>query len=245
VPINYDQVIRVRCGGWDPDLAHKNFLDKLISLGAELLDTSWLGSKTGHRVRCAYGHVCFPTPDQVKRGKGICVECAYRKSSPAVAERDFRQALAKEGATLLETGWLGSSRPHSIRCKYGHICCTRPAGIHQGKGICRYCANMIWDVFYIVSDGRTIKFGITSGNPSPRLSKHAKDGFTEIIRVYTELPDTMAPDIESMLIDYLKDYGIKPVRGREYYPIECLDFVSGYVDNCMGIDLFGKKFDYK
>ncbi|MGW1204191.1 hypothetical protein [Streptomyces cyaneofuscatus] len=74
-------------------------------------------------------------------------------------------------------------------------------------------------MFYVVVDdvSSRIKFGITSGDPRPRLGDHARDGFKIVVRLLTELPETVAPDLESNLITMLMLGGVKPIRGREYF----------------------------
>ena len=92
---------------------------------------------------------------------------------------------------------------------------------------------MSWDAFYVLADetaGR-IKFGITSGDPRPRLKKHRGAGYRTVIRLLIALPGTIAPDMENAVRAALRLAGVKPVRGREYYDIEALALVLDVVDN--------------
>jgi hypothetical protein len=157
-------------------------------------------------------------------------------NSPFYAEKKFRDRLSQAGATLLEDEWKGAKVGHRIRCKYGHIAYPMPNHVHSGRGVCRVCSSKIWDVFYVVADKeRTkVKFGITSGDPSPRLADHRKDGYPHCVRIYEDMPGTMAPEIELNLIDILKARGLKPIKGREYFDISALPIILGYVDECMG-----------
>jgi hypothetical protein len=140
-------------------------------------------------------------------------------SDPATAETAFRAALAAAGAELLEPQWLGNSRPHRVRCAAGHECTPTPSNVHGGAGICRWCASKVWDVFYVVREPNTgrLKFGITSGDPRPRLGIHRRDGYRERVLVLEGLPGTLAPEIERKARAALALAGIKPLRGREYY----------------------------
>ncbi|MEV7123884.1 hypothetical protein, partial [Kitasatospora griseola] len=115
--------------------------------------------------------------------------------------------------------WLGSSQPHRVRCKKGHSSTPRPSDVAQGGGICRTCAGRSWDVFYVVVDlaSNRIKFGISSGDPRPRLSDHARAGFTVVARLLTGLPDAVAPNLEREVITALAQAGVAPIRGREYF----------------------------
>jgi hypothetical protein len=82
-----------------------------------------------------------------------------------------------------------------------------------------------WDVFYVVSDGRVVKFGITTGDPRRRLREHAAQGYTHIVRLAPGLPGTVAPDAESAIRSALALAGEKPVKGREYFDASCLALV--------------------
>lgn len=119
--------------------AEAAFRDRLNELGAILLEPTWLGSRTPHRVRCAQGHDCTPRPAKVQSGEGICRTCA--RKDPKVAETVFRARLVELGAILLETAWLGTDNPHRVRCIQGHDCTPRPANVRRGQGICRTCAG--------------------------------------------------------------------------------------------------------
>ncbi|MFD5792429.1 hypothetical protein ACFWIO_02655 [Streptomyces diastatochromogenes] len=74
-------------------------------------------------------------------------------------------------------------------------------------------------MFYVVVDEVTnrIKFGISSGDPRPRLGDHARDGFEVVVRLLADLPKTVAPDLERDVKATLTLAGIKPIRGREYF----------------------------
>lgn len=132
------QGVCVPCGGRDRAAAETAFRARLAALGAELLQP-YVSSKTPHHVRCAAGHECRPRPDRVAQGIGICSACAG--NNPAAAEAQFRRRLAELGAVPLYETWLGSSRPHRVRCAAGHVCYSRPNDVQQGDGICRACAG--------------------------------------------------------------------------------------------------------
>lgn len=59
-----------------------------------------------------------------------------------LTEARFRAHLAAIGATLLESEWLGSGKPHHLRCAAGHDCSPRPHHVLNGHGICRTCAGV-------------------------------------------------------------------------------------------------------
>ena len=71
------------CAGRDPAATEAAFRARLAELGAELLQP-YINSKTAHHARCAAGHDCYPQPNGVQQGRGICAVCADR--DPAKAE---------------------------------------------------------------------------------------------------------------------------------------------------------------
>ncbi|HSE07714.1 MAG TPA: hypothetical protein VLB29_03525 [Nocardioidaceae bacterium] len=99
--------------------------------------------------------------------------------------------------------------------------------------MCRLCKGKVWDVFYVVQDdlNDVIKFGVTSGNPRPRLGDHERDGFDRVVRLHVGLPDDVAPWLERAIISALRDAREKSVRGREYYHVRALPLVLDLVDN--------------
>lgn len=120
-------------------VAEVTFRSRLEQLGAELLETEWLGSGVKRRARCRNGHDCQVVPSQVNAGKGICLACIGK--DPAVAEAAFRARMAELGAELLEPTWLGSGAPHRARCAAGHECRPRPAALRDGAGPCVTCGR--------------------------------------------------------------------------------------------------------
>ncbi|MTE20240.1 hypothetical protein F0L17_14205 [Streptomyces sp. TRM43335] len=86
-------------------------------------------------------------------------------------------------------------------------------------------------MLYVVVDEvhDAVKFGITSGDPRPRLAVHARDGYDTVARLVTDLPD--AREMERRILAALRDAGEQPIRGREYYPARVLPMVLDLVDN--------------
>jgi hypothetical protein len=99
--------------------------------------------------------------------------------------------------------------------------------------LCRFCKGKVWDVFYVVQDdlNDVIKFGVTSGDPRPRLGNHERDGFDQVVRLHAGLPGDTAPWLERAIISALRDAREAPVRGREYYHVRALPVVLDLVDN--------------
>ncbi|MGW2083014.1 hypothetical protein ACWCOW_40085 [Streptomyces sp. NPDC001939] len=219
------------CVGLDPKTAEKYFKDAIESLGGVVLYRKWAGVNTPHQVLCPAGHVASPRPNDIQQGHTMCRSCAGK--DPKAAWDTFKELVRGFGGEVIEKSWMGSQVPHMVKCKKEHVTTVRPAGVQQGQGICRFCAGRDWDVFYIVVnevDGH-LKFGITSGDPRQRLRFHRADGYNRVLRLLTALPGNDAPDLEKEAIRVLKMHGIKPVRGREYYPISELPLILDIVDS--------------
>ncbi|MBT3161522.1 GIY-YIG nuclease family protein [Streptomyces sp. Vc74B-19] len=217
------------CSKRDPRAAEARFRTLLADRGATLLDDAWRGANTRYRIRCAAGHENEVRPGNVHRG-GVCKTCSGQDS--AAAEAAFRARVTELGGTLLDP-WKGALAPHRVRCAAGHMANPWPTSVNKGYGICRTCAGKTWDVFYVVRDGEQgiIKFGITSGDPRPRLRDHAVDGFTQVVRLHRNLPDEVAPGLERTVLAALRDAREMPVRGREYFWDRTLQLVLDLVDN--------------
>jgi hypothetical protein len=124
-------------------------------------------------------------------------------------------------------------QPHPAICPNGHDCRPTPCHVRAGVGGCAACKNKIFDVFYVVVDEAVgvVKFGITSGNPAPRLRDHRKDGFTEVVRLFRGMGQGEAAILERELLRLLKCAGVAPVRRREYFPVETLNTILYVTDS--------------
>ena len=216
------------CAGKDPAAAEVAFLARLAELGAVPLYETWLGSGRPHHIRCPAGHECYSRPNDVQQGDGICVTCA--RHDPRVAEAAFRARLADLGAELLEP-YVNNRTPVRVRCAAGHERKPVPGPVIAGVGICRFCAGGEWDAFYVVTGGGVVKFGITTGEGRPRLLTHAADGYTEVVRLVTSLPGTVALDTENAVKSALGLAGEKPLQGREYFDGSCLALILDVADS--------------
>jgi hypothetical protein len=222
------------CGGRDPDAAWEAFRTRVGELGGVVLEPSWKGALNPHRVRCAQGHEGSPRPASVMHGRnggqGICRACGG--TDPATAEAFFVARVAELEGVLLEP-YRSASHRHGVICRVGHKTTVTPNGLRSGEGLCRFCKGKVWDVFYVVQDdlNDVIKFGVTSGDPRPRLGDHERKGFDQVIRLHTGLPGDTAPWLERAIISALRDAREEPVRGREYYRSRVLPVVFDLVDN--------------
>lgn len=228
--VKLGQGICPTCAGHDLSAAEAVFRAQLSALGAILLEPSWLGARVPHRIRCSAGHERSPRPSDISKGRGICRVCAGR--DPVAAEAAFRARLDGFGAILLEPVYLSKGIPHRIKCAAGHETSPTPSSLQHGNGACRKCRSAL-DAFYVVTSEQAgrLKLGITSGDSRTRLGVHRKDGYRTVVRLLTGLPGEMAVDMERAALATLRLAGVKPVQGREYYPLDALAVVLDVTDN--------------
>ena len=77
-----------------------------------------------------------------------------------------------------------------------------------------------------------VKFGVSSGDPDPRIGVHRRAGYTEVVRVIPGLPTAHA--LEQHIKATLRDAGHRPVLRREYFDIGVLALVLDVVDGWVG-----------
>lgn len=199
----------------------------------------WKGVRVKYGATCHKGHRCNPRPDTIAaRGLSGCEPCSYeqrgllRKDSKA-ARLAFIQWIADNGYTLSEPfEWKGVELGYAATCPQGHACAPWPISSGQGRGGCGACKGKVWDAFYVVHnvEASTVKFGITSGNPKPRLADHRRAGFTAVLRVFAGLPEGEARGLEQQLLKVLHCAGVQPLQRREYFPDATLNVVLPFVD---------------
>lgn len=126
------------CAGRDPETLLLAFRSRVEELGGILLETEWLGSATGHRVRCSEGHERRPRPADVRVG-GLCGICAGNDTTAARAA--FVARVAELGGQLLDMTWRGVNERYRVRCPQGHVTRPLPTLVREGGGICRVCSG--------------------------------------------------------------------------------------------------------
>jgi DNA-directed RNA polymerase subunit RPC12/RpoP len=206
--------------------AHADYLDFLTANEHEDLEHGrWLGNHTPHRIRCGQCRRETTTyPANIKQGKGACKYCSNGIDR---AHANYLNFLAENGHEDLERGrWYGANTAHQIRCgQCGHKTTVRPASIQQGNGACIHC-YVIHDVFYIVATSKgAVKFGISSGNPRGRLTKHAYWGYRHVEFLATGLPIGVPRATEDAIKSALRDADFVPEYGREYFGPGAKDMV--------------------
>jgi hypothetical protein len=104
----------------------------------------------------------------------------------------------------------------------------------------------VHDAFYVVTDyqGATVKFGITRGGARARLDSHRQDGYPVRKLLLTSMPAGMAEDMERALLRAMGYIGTEPVRGREYFPGECLELILMLAEHFPSYWLAGHRGTY-
>jgi hypothetical protein len=125
------------CAGQDPAVAEARFRTRLAKLGATLLEP-YHGSGVPHQVRCVAGHECWPRPNNLSFGRGICKICAC--NDPTDAEIRFCARVARLGGKVIGA-YRGGHIPVEVRCAAGHPCAPQPSSVLAGQGLCRTCAG--------------------------------------------------------------------------------------------------------
>jgi hypothetical protein len=217
------------CSG--KDSAEGRYRAHLASIGATPAWPEWTGVMKQHTVVCPAGHLCSPRPNTVMtRGQGVCVKCSGRDTWSAEAR--FKAYLSSLGATPAWGTWHGQKQKHLITCSEGHVTDVWPTAHNSGRGVCRICKGYVWDAFYVVSGSDVVKFGVTTGDVRGRIGTHRRDGIGTVHRTFTKLPDGHAKHCEDQLRAAMDNVGFTPLHGsREYFPIEALDTILGFVDN--------------
>lgn len=216
------------CAGRDPQSAATRFRQRLIELNATPLWTVWLGANEPHKILCEFNHLCTPSPNNVMRGQGICKICA--RQDPIFAEQNFMNLLEELGATPVWDKWIGANKPHKVICRNDHECWVYYSNIYNGRGVCHFCAGMDWDVIYVVMSDKLkrVKFGITSGDPRPRLSAHRSTGYNRTLYIATNID---ARPVETDIKISLAIAGFNPIHGWEYFDINALATIMSTLES--------------
>lgn len=214
------------CLGLDPAAAEAKFRARIAELGGTVMGP-YVNADTPVLVHCAAGHRCLPRPGNTLTW-GICKACVGL--DPAVVKAAFQLRVKELGGQVVGR-YINSKTPVLCRCKNGHDCRPTSGHVLAGHGICGRCAGKEWDMFYVVASGEAVKFGITSGDPRPRLRLHKAAGYRTVVRLLTVLPDDTALELENAVKATLRLARIKPIKGKEYFDIDALAVILDIVDN--------------
>lgn len=145
------------CAGKDQGAAWALFCQLIVERGGLVLEPKPLGVNVAHRVLCPEGHETKATPSYVRVGGGMCQFCS--PTSTTRAEAQFRSLVDTLGGSLLEPSWLGSSKPHRVRCRHGHETIPRPNDVRTTASLCRICAGHDSDTSWRAFQERVAELG--------------------------------------------------------------------------------------
>jgi hypothetical protein len=126
------------CAGHNPEVAEAAFRKCIKEKHRGKVIGPYKGSLHPVECRCSNNHKCYPTPNSVQRGYGICRTCAG--NNPKVAEAKFRKSIKEQGGTVQGKYVNGSTKVECI-CINQHRCSPRPHSVLQGHAMCGECAN--------------------------------------------------------------------------------------------------------
>lgn len=66
------------CARRDPEASWAAFHARVEELGGTVLEPTWKGALSPHKIRCSEGHESTPRPGDVGQGQGICFKCRGR-----------------------------------------------------------------------------------------------------------------------------------------------------------------------
>jgi hypothetical protein len=228
------------CSGHTPVTAARGFRFQVELQEAEVLGV-YVNNSTPVNVRCAFRHVAPVIPSNTQQRGFRCSACAGR--NPDLAFADFKARLATLPIPITldasETRWHLNQKPYRAHCAEGHPCLPVPNRIKNGRGGCDICANKYSDVVYVVTGPNGLKFGITSGDPRPRLNDHKRisgGGYDTTVRLWTGLrPLGWARKMELNLRDNLADLDHHALPGtKEYFPAVSIPLVLCFLDKELG-----------
>ena len=214
------------CAGQDHATNERQFRAGIEARGGRVVG-KYANARTAVECICVRGHTWLARANDLQQGRGGCRTCA--RKDPVATEAAFRTNVAALGGTIVGP-YVNAYTPIKCVCAAGHVCNPQPTSVQQGHGICRTCVGKVWDVFYVVTNPNLyrVKFGITTGDPRPRLVKHRGAGYTDVVRLHRDFPDAI--QLERHVMNTLRDARIPPVHGREYYGLDALPVVLDVVD---------------
>lgn len=205
------------------------FRARVAELGGQVVG-QYVNCDTPIDCICPAGHPCRPRPSNVRYGRIECRTCGGNDQS--AAGRGFEARIVELGGQVIGQ-YVGANTPVDCICPAGHPCAPRPTNVRSGQGMCRDCTGRAWDTFYVTINPTTdrVKFGVASGGPATRLRRHRQHGYTTVVRVLANLSDADA--LERRILSALRDAGVPPVEGREYFDASALavilDIADGWV----------------
>lgn len=205
---------------------------------------AYVNARTPVQCICRNGHECNPRPGHLKSGYGPCRACVNlvpakpKKSRGPIAQVEvaFRNVACEIGLVVVGK-YVDTKTPVACICRNGHECSPRPKSILAGSGPCSACA-FDYRTYYIVSSSTLVKPGVTQLDHRKRLYDHnLYFGLSKVDRLFKDLPDGFAWQMERSILNQLKEQAIQPVAGREYFDIQNLNLIVTLADSYIGENL--------
>ncbi|MEU5116638.1 hypothetical protein AB0G64_34695 [Streptomyces longwoodensis] len=231
------QPVEILCQDCSQAAAYAEGFAKLETVVQETRSTIVKRYRNAAEIRCRRGH---PHTFYVDSWDGRqAIRSDFCSACKRLARfQEFSDRAKDLGITVLESQWIGVSRPHQAVCFAGHEVGLVPNKIKRG---CPACPRGMYggsvpphDVYYVVSglDGitgeETVKPGISSGGGYNRLRQHAEDGLSVQHLRIAGLPRGMARLLERYVLDGLDREGWLSTRGLEYFPAAALQDVLDF-----------------
>jgi hypothetical protein len=135
--INNGQGMCKICVGIDSDTAKLNFYKNIERLGGKVIGV-YEGNKIPVECLCPFNHICYPIPNHITNGQGMCSICAENDSKQS--ELNFYENIARLGGKVIGV-YVNSKTPVECICKNGHRTFTIPSNIQSGEGMCKICVD--------------------------------------------------------------------------------------------------------
>ena len=166
-----------KCSGRDSETAKQNFIRRIQELGGKVLGM-YVNSNTNVKCLCEKGHVCTPTPSNIKSGKGMCKVCT---SGMELSKQNFTNKIQELGGKVLGE-YINNSTHVKCICKKGHICFSVPGRIQQGSGMCSICSQVGYSKTSIewlthIEKDNNIKIQHAENGGEYKIGKYKADGY--------------------------------------------------------------------
>lgn len=115
--------------------ARFNFIKKIESIGGKVIGT-YRGKDKNVECLCRMNHICFPCPNYIRTGKGICKICA--RQSPDESYKKFVEKITFMGGQVIGK-YVNAYSPIECICEKGHICFPSSMNVNTGLGMCKQC----------------------------------------------------------------------------------------------------------
>lgn len=131
------------CSGRDPVASKNKFYKKIKEFGGVVIG-EYINDNTPVQCRCEFGHLCSPSPKDIKRSNRVnmCKTCVNQ--DPAVSEKNFRDRIKQLGGEVLGE-YVSTHIKIQCRCPKGHICNPNPTSLRRGCNMCTICMNLDFD----------------------------------------------------------------------------------------------------